>query len=168
LTGPISYGVAPLAEMSAMSGRQFLEAMVRGEIPQAAICEPLSFRLTEVGEGFAVFEGEPGPHLFNPQGGVHGGWAMTMIDSAAGCAGLSLLPAGQVFTTLETKVNMTRAITATTATVRAESRVISSGRRVITCEADIRDATGRILAHGTSTLLVVPREPAPAQAATSP
>ena len=160
MTGPISYGVAPLAEMSALSGLQLLQAMVRGEVPQAAICEPLSFRLVEVGEGFAAFEGEPGPHLFNPQGGVHGGWAMTMIDSAAGCAGLTLLPAGQVFTTLETKVNMTRAITDRTGVVRTESRVVSSGRRVITCEAYVRDAAGRILAHGTSTLLVISREPA--------
>ena len=162
MTGPIRYGVTPLAEVSAMTGLQFLQAMVRGEVPQAAICEPLSFRLVEAAEGYAVFEGEPGPHLFNPQGGVHGGWAMTLIDSAAGCAGLSLLPAGAVFTTLETKVNMTRAITAQTGTVRAESRVVSSGRRIITCEAYVRDGSGRILAHGTSTLLVVPREPAPA------
>jgi uncharacterized protein (TIGR00369 family) len=162
LTGPVRYGVTPPAEMSAMTGLQFLQAMVRGEVPQAAICEPLSFRLTEVSEGFAAFEGEPGPQLFNPQGGVHGGWAMTMIDSAAGCAGLSLLPTDTVFTTLETKVNMTRAITAKTGTVRTESRVVSSGRRVITCEAHVRDVSGRILAHGTSTLLVVPREPPPA------
>jgi len=27
-------------------------------------------------------------------GGVHGGWALTLIDSACGCAGQSLLPAG--------------------------------------------------------------------------
>lgn len=161
MTGPISYGVAPLDEMSALSGLEFLQAMVRGEVPQAAICEPLSFRLVEVAEGYAVFEGEPGPHLFNPQGGVHGGWAMTMIDSAAGCAGLSLLPTGQVFTTLETKVNMTRAITANTGKVRAESRVVSSGRRVITCEAYVRDGAGKVLAHGTSTLLVIQREPSP-------
>ena len=162
MTGDIHYGVAPLAEMSAMTGLEYLQAMVRGEVPQAAICEPLTFRLVEVANGFAAFEGEPGPHLFNPQGGVHGGWAMTMIDSATGCAGLSLLPAGQVFTTLETKVNMTRAITPKTGTVRAESRVVSSGRRVITCEAHVRDASGRVLAHGTSTLLVISREPAPA------
>ncbi len=135
--------------------------MVRGEIPQAAICEPLSFRLTEVSEGYAVFEGEPGPHLFNPLGGVHGGWAMTLIDSAAGCAG-SLLAGGQVFTTLETKVNMTRAITLKTGTVRTEGRVVSGGRRVITCEAYVRDGAGKVLGHGTSTLLVVLREPSPA------
>ena len=162
MTGPIRYGVASPAEISAMSGLQFLQAMARGEVPQAAICEPLTFRLVEVAEGYAAFEGEPGPQLFNPLGGVHGGWAMTMIDSAAGCAGLSLLPAGQVFTTLETKVNMTRAITENTGTVRTESRVVSSGRRVITCEAYVRDTSGRILAHGTSTLLVVPRQPAAA------
>jgi uncharacterized protein (TIGR00369 family) len=161
LIGSIQYGVAPRAEMSAMSGLEFLQAMAAGRVPQPPICEPLSFRLTEVAEGFAAFEGEPGPHLFNPQGVVHGGWAMTLIDSAAGCAGLSVLPPGQAFTTLETKVNMTRAITTRTGKVRAESHVVSGGRRVVTCEAHVRDAAGRLLAHGTSTLLVLPREPAP-------
>ena len=158
MTGPIHYGVAARDQSADMSGLEFLQAMAAGEVPQAAICEPLSFRLVEAAEGVAAFEGEPGAHLFNPMGGVHGGWAMTLIDSATGCAGLSLLPAGQVFTTLETKVNMTRAITAKTGKVRCESRVVSGGRRVITCEAYVRDEAGRVLAHGTSTLLVIPRD----------
>ena len=158
MTGPIHYGVATRDQSADMSGLAFLQAMAAGEVPQAAISEPLSFRLVEAAEGFAAFEGEPGAHLFNPMGGVHGGWAMTLIDSATGCAGLSLLPAGQVFTTLETKVNMTRAITAKTGKVRCESRVVSGGRRVITCEAYVRDEAGRVLAHGTSTLLVIPRD----------
>lgn len=158
MSHPIHYGVATRDQTAEMTGLQFLQAMAAGDLPQAAISEPLSFRLVEAAEGFAAFEGEPGPHLYNPMGGVHGGWAMTLIDSAAGCAGLSLLPAGQLFTTLETKVNMTRAITAKTGKVRCEASVVSGGRRVITCEAFVRDGEGRVLAHGTSTLLVIPHE----------
>jgi acyl-coenzyme A thioesterase PaaI-like protein len=52
-----------------------------------------------------VFEGEPGEHLCNPTGIVHGGWTLTLIDSAAGYGGHSLLPAGIGYTTIETKAN---------------------------------------------------------------
>ncbi|WP_371704477.1 hotdog domain-containing protein [Cupriavidus sp. L7L] len=36
-------------------------------------------------------------------GSVHGGWPLTLIDSATGCAANSLLPAGVGYTTVETK-----------------------------------------------------------------
>jgi uncharacterized protein (TIGR00369 family) len=93
--------------------------------------------------------------LLNPMGTVHGGWALTLIDSVAGCAGLSLLPAGVGYTTIETKGNFSRPITKDTGRVRAEARVVGRGRKVISAEARVLDRDGRILAHGTSTLMVL-------------
>ena len=114
------------------------------------------FRLVEVGDGVAAFEGEPDARLLNPQGIVHGGWALALIDSCTGCAGLSLLPAGASVTTIETKVNFSRPILPATGRVRAEGRVIASGRRIISAEGTLRAlADGKVLAHGTSTLLVI-------------
>jgi uncharacterized protein (TIGR00369 family) len=115
----------------------------------------MTFWIVEVGDGFAAFEGEPGPHLLNAMGTVHGGWVLTLIDSATGCAGLTVLPAGSGYTTIETKGNLTRPITARTGRVRAEGRVVSQGRQIISCEASVRDGEGRVLAHGTSTLMVL-------------
>ena len=40
-------------------------------------------------------------------------------------------------------------------TVRAEGRAVSRGRRIISCEARVVDAKDRLLAHGTSTLMVL-------------
>ena len=134
---------------------EFLQAIIDGELPQPPIAETISFWITGVGDGFAVFEGEPGAHLLHPMGLVHGGWALTLIDSAAGCAGLSLLPAGCGFTTIETKANMTRPITKDTGRVRAEGRVVAQGRQIISAEAKVTSADGKVLAHGTSTLMVL-------------
>jgi uncharacterized protein (TIGR00369 family) len=78
--------------------------------------------LTQVDAGFAVFEGETGPHLLNPMGGVHGGWALTLIDSASGVAAHSTLPPGKIITTIETKGNFSRQIRAEAGTVRCEAR----------------------------------------------
>lgn len=149
------YGLASPAELAGMTGRDILQAIIDGKLPQPPIAETMSFWITEVGDGFAVFEGEPGSHLLNPMGGVHGGWALTLIDSAGGCAGLSLLPPGSGFATIETKGNLARPITKDTGRVRAEGRVVVRGRQIISTEVRVLSKDGKVLAHGTSTLMVV-------------
>src|SRR3546814_10510740 len=104
------YGMASADQIAGLSGLEVLQAMIENRVPAPAMAKTLGFRLVEVGTGTAVFEGEPGPHLLNPLASVHGGWALTLIDSAAGCAVHTLLPAGIGYTTVETKVNFTRAI----------------------------------------------------------
>ena len=164
-TAERAYGVADASRVRQMSGREFLQATLDGRLPAPPIAKTLSFWLTEVGDGLAVFEGDAGPHLLNPLGIVHGGWALTLIDSAAGCAAHTLVPAGSSYTTIETKANFSRAITQDTGRVRAEGRAIGRGRRIISCEARVTDANGRLLAHGTSTLMVLPGGEAPAKPA---
>ena len=149
------YGVASPEQIARLTGREILERIIDGRLPAPPIAQILTFRLVEVGDGFAAFEGEPGVHLLNPMGTVHGGWAMTLIDSATGCAGLSLMPAGAGFRTIETKVNLSRPITEDTGIVRTEARVVSQTRQIISAEARVTARDGRVLAHGTSTLIVV-------------
>ena len=149
------YGVPAPADVAGRTGREILQAIVDGELPQPPIARTMSFWITEIGDGFAAFEGDPGEHLLNPMGAVHGGWALTLIDSAAGCAGLSLLPAGAGFATIETKANMSRPITSDTGRVRAEGRVVAQGRQIISAEAKVWSQDGKVLAHGTSTLMVL-------------
>ena len=132
-----------------------LQAIIAGRLPHPPISKTLTFWLVEIGDGFAAFEGESGDHLLNPMGTAHGGWAMTLIDSATGCAGYSLLSAGAGFRTLETKVNLSRPITSDTGRVRAEARMVSQTRQIISTEARVNSQDGRVLAHGTSTLMVV-------------
>jgi len=149
------YGLPSAAEIAGKTGREILQAIIDGSLPQPPIAETLSFWLTEVGDGFAAFEGAPGPHLLNPMGGVHGGWALTLIDSAGGCAGQSVLPAGCGYTTIETKGNFARPITPDSGRLRAEARVVAHGRRIISTEGKIVSRDGKLLAHGSSTLLVL-------------
>jgi uncharacterized protein (TIGR00369 family) len=154
-TTEMTYGVPTPAECAGRTGREILQAIIDGILPQPPIAMTLSFWITEVGDGFAAFERDPGPHLLNPMGGVHGGWALTLIDSAGGCAGLSLLPAGTGFATIETKANLARPIGTDTGRVRAEGRVVAQGRQIVSTEARVLSRDGKVLAHGTSTLMVV-------------
>ncbi len=152
---PMESGLISPSASAGLTGRQVLQAIIDGELPQAPISELMSFWITEVGDGFAAFEGDPGPHLLNPMGAVHGGWALTLIDSVGGCAGHSLLPAGAGYTTVETKANFARPITRDTGRVRAEARVVAPGRRIISLEARVLDKSGKVLAHGISTIMAL-------------
>ncbi|HTU10210.1 MAG TPA: PaaI family thioesterase [Allosphingosinicella sp.] len=151
----MKHGVATREQIAGLSGLEVLQRMMTGDLPAAPIAEPLGFRLAEVERGRAVFEGTPGPHLLNPLGSVHGGYALTLIDSACGCAVHSELDAGIGYTTVETKVNFTRAIDPDGGPVRCEGRVLSRGRTIATADAFLRDESGRLLAHGTSTLIIL-------------
>jgi uncharacterized protein (TIGR00369 family) len=149
------YGVVPLEQARSMSGREFLEAIRDGRLPAPPITRLLPFRLVEIDDGRAVFEAEPDLSLYNLIGTVHGGFAMTMLDSALACAIHSLLPRGSGYTTLETKVNFLRPILADTGKVRAEGRAVHVGRRTGLAEGEIKDVSGKVLAYGTSTCLVL-------------
>lgn len=142
-------------ELQAMEGIEAMRAIRDGRFAQPSISDTLGFKLVEVEPGRVVFEGEPSERILNPLGVVHGGWALTLIDSACGAAGHSTLPAGVGYGTLETKVNFVRAITPTIGLVRAEGRVLSQGRTIITSEAKITDASGKLYAHGTSTCMII-------------
>jgi uncharacterized protein (TIGR00369 family) len=125
------------------------------EIPHAPVAELLGFTLIELGEGQASFELDPSERHYNPLGTVHGGIAATLLDSAMGVAVHTTLGEGQRYTTLELKVNFVRAITEETGRVVATGSVIHRGGRVATAEARLTDADGRLLAHGTSTCLIM-------------
>ena len=143
-----------------LAGREFLEKILNGEIPPPPIAATLGMHAVEMGEGTAVFELEPGEHLYNPIGTVHGGVMCTMLDSAMSCAVQTLVPAGRAYTTAELKVNFVRPITVETPRVRAEAKVIHPGRQLATAEGRILDERGRLYAHGTATCLIFDvREP---------
>jgi uncharacterized protein (TIGR00369 family) len=139
---------------SQMTGLELMQAFVRGELRPATISGPMRFDLVEAEHGFCAFEGEPDASLLNPLGTVHGGWALTLIDSAAGCACHTTLPAGVGYSTVETHCNFTRPIQPDSGTLRCEGRVINAGRTLVTAEAVLKDSQGRIVAHGGSTLMV--------------
>ena len=148
-------GVLPFDKIAGMTGLEVLRAMAAGALPGPGMGKTMGFRLVEVDKGRAVFEGTPGPHLLNPLGAVHGGYALTLIDSACGCALHSELDPGLGYTTVETKVNFTRPIAPDGGPVRCEGQVLSRGRTIATTEAYLRDGSGRLLAHGTSTLIIL-------------
>lgn len=137
-------------------GLSFLQAIVDGKIPPPPIAETLGFRLSAVELGSATFEGEPQFRHYNPIGSVHGGFAMTLLDSALACSIHSTLKQGDAYTTVEIKVNFVRALTKDVGPVVAKGRVIHRGRTLATSEGDIKDRAGKLYAHATTTCMIFP------------
>jgi uncharacterized protein (TIGR00369 family) len=132
-----------------------LRAICDGRLPQPPMAELLGFRLAQVDKGQVVFECEPGERHYNPIGVVHGGLAMTMLDSCMACSIQTMVPPGSSYTTLEAKVNLVRAITNGVGKLRAIGRTIHVGSRVGTSEGRLEDASGKLYAHGTTTCIVL-------------
>ena len=108
----------------------------------------------EAGPGHAVFQGTPGVAHLNPMGTVHGGWFVTLLDLALGCAVHTRMKPGQGYTTAELSVNIVRALTPKVTRVRAEGKVIHCGRQLATAEARLIGPDGTLYAHATTTCLV--------------
>ena len=154
LAAGVGCGVATPEQVAGRSGLELLQAMLRGELPTAPIARTLDFQLIEVDDGRAVFQGTPGPAHLNPMGGVHGGWYATLLDSALGCAVHTKMPPGRAYTTAELGVNLVKAIGPKVQRVRAEGRVLHSGRQLATAEARLVGPDGTLYAHATTTCLV--------------
>ena len=105
----------------------------------------MDIRLTEIAQGRAVFTGTPQEFHYNPLGSVHGGYGATLLDSAMGCAVHSTLDAGDIYTTLEFKINFLRALTHETGLVRGIGTVINETRTTALAEGRIEDAARQAL-----------------------
>ena len=144
-----------LAIAAGLDGLEFLRQTLAGELPYPPIAELFGARHAEVEPGRVVWEAVPGEEHYNPIGTVHAGFATTLLDSAMGTAFVSRADAGTRWTTLELKASFTRPLTAETGGVRCTGTIIHHGRTVVTTEARLEDRQEKLLAHATSTILVL-------------
>jgi uncharacterized protein (TIGR00369 family) len=150
------YGVVPIEQARTMDGLTLFRGLLEGRFPAPPIGRALGFRVSEVELGRVAFSYTPVFEHYNPLGTVHGGIAATLLDSVMGCCIHTALKAGIGYTTVEIKVNYVRAMTDRTGPVTAEGKVINVGSRIGTSEGRLTDASGRLLAHGTTTCLIFP------------
>ena len=156
MTGTSSdFGVVAPATALSMSGLEFLRAIRCGELPAPPVTQLLDYVIDEIEPGRVTFSGQPHESQYNILGTIHGGVIGTLLDSAMGCAVHTRLEAGQSYTTLELKVNYVRPVTVATGPTTALGQALHVGQRTATAEGRLTDAAGRLLAHATTTCLVV-------------
>lgn len=139
------------------TGLEFLRAIIAGAIPEPPISPAFGFSLIAAEDGVARFRGVPAEYHYNPMGQVHGGFAFTLLDSAMGSAVMTTLSATEAYTTVELSVRLVRPISRETGPIVAEGRIVHRGSRVATADGRLTDESGKLLAHGTTTCLLLPR-----------
>lgn len=140
-----------------LSGLDYLRAIADGDIPPPPVATLLGMEIAHVDPGRAVFALEPGEHLYNPIGSVHGGMLTTLLDSALGCAVHSTLEAGVAYTTVDLSVTFLRPVTRETGRLICEADVVHAGRKIATARAQIVDGEGRLYATATTTCVILGR-----------
>lgn len=150
------YGMVALERQKAMSGLEFVKGLASGALPLNALAYTLGNDVVEAESGRVSITIIPTHAHLNPWGTIHGGLTATLLDSCMGLAIKSVLDKGVGSSTLEFKISLVRAITLQTGLIRAEGKVLNCGSRVGTAEGRVTDTNGRLLAHGTTTCLILP------------
>jgi uncharacterized protein (TIGR00369 family) len=132
------------------AGIDGIRAIAAGTVPRPPISSLVNFTIAEVGEGRVVVEGYPGEEHYNPIGVVHGGFALTIFDTAMSCAIHTLLPAGVGYTTTDVQVRFIRGVTTATGAVRCEGIALHVGRSTAVAEGKLYDRAGKLLGIGTT------------------
>jgi uncharacterized protein (TIGR00369 family) len=143
------------ARIASLSGLEVMQLIAAGELPPPPIAALLGMDVVEVGDGYATFTLEPDSRMLNPIGSVHGGIAATLLDSCMGCAVHTTLPPGAGYTTAQLNLHYLRSMQPGMGRVRATGTVLHRGRKQSTAEAKLFDGQGRLLAHGTTTCLIL-------------
>jgi uncharacterized protein (TIGR00369 family) len=138
-----------------LTGLEYFKRVVAGEYPVPPMLQMLGIRFVEVDYGRVVLVAAVEERFYNGTGVAHGGFAATLMDTALGCAINTTTPVGRRFTTLELKVNLTRALTVAVGEVRCEGTAVHVGRQTATSEARIVDRNGKLYAHGSTTCIAI-------------
>lgn len=130
------------------------EARVRASFARQSIMTTLGASLTRITPGEVEIALPFADHILQQHGFVHAGVVATIADSAAGYAGLTLMPPGAGVLTAEFKINLLAP--ASGDRLIAQGRVIKAGRSLTIAEADVFAEDGPTRKHAarlTATLM---------------
>ena len=137
-----------------MAGKQSkkakkLAAATRRQMKKSRAIAMLGFALEDVGEGRAVLRLNTRAHHKQLNDVVHGGILAAMADTASAIAAYTTVPAGVALATVELKINYLEGVPG--GKVRAEARVLRTGRNFVVCECEIFDGKGTLSAKALLT-----------------
>lgn len=140
--------------LNEMTGLQIMQAFANGVFPKPGIAKTVPMEMDTVEHKRVVFKVTANETHTNPLGGVHGGFAATVLDSVTGFATHTALGAGEGYGTIELNIKMCKPIPFNKE-LRAEGRVINVSSRLVISEGFIRDENDVLYAHGTATCMIL-------------
>lgn len=148
-------GQVDLSSLAELDGLGQLLAMKEGNAPRPPIMDTLGMTGFFPERGRVTVEMPAAEFHYNPLGGVHGGVISTLLDTAAGCAVHSTLDVGELYTSLDLTVKFLKPVTVDSGLLTCIGKVVQRGRRTALAQAQLFDEQGRLLAHATSSCLIL-------------
>ena len=139
-----------------MTGLEVLQAMALGELPRASITTTIPMTFVKIEEGRVLFHAIANDSPLNPMGGVHGGFAATVLDSVTGCAVHTLLNAGVGYGTIDLNVKMIRTVPKNEKLI-AEGKIINLSKSLGISEGTLKSQDAKLLATATATCMIIKR-----------
>ena len=136
-----------------LTGLEHLQAIIDGQISPPSIFETMGMFRLEVSHGSVELGCCATSKHLNPMGGVHGGFAATVLDSVTGCAVHSLLEAGVSYGTVDLAVKMMRPVPCNQELV-AQAKVAHLSHSLGIAEGTLCTREGKLLASGSATCFI--------------
>jgi len=137
-----------------LSGYEEIQALISGQSPLPSMAVSMGMEFAELGDGTMLIYATADERHLNPMGGVHGGFAATVLDSVTGCVVHAALAAGESYGTIDLAVKMMRPIPCNTR-LRAEGKLLNISRSLGVSEGRIVDDNGKLYAHATCTCKLI-------------
>ncbi|MFI7002791.1 PaaI family thioesterase [Nocardia sp. NPDC050175] len=142
-------------DLAQLTGLEMLRLGMTMKDRPPFIGDLLGMEVDLIEQGKVVFTLRTRPDFANPLGSTHGGICATLLDSVMGCAVHSTLDAGVGYSTLELKVNYIRSVPINGQKLTATGTTIHVGRTTATAEGRVVDEQGRLVAHATTTCVIL-------------
>lgn len=136
-----------------LSGLQIMQEMCNGNLPMPSMVTIIPMKPTLIESGQVTFEVQADQHHLNPLGGVHGGFAATVLDTVTGCAIHTVLEAGAGYGTIDLNIKMCRPIPQNRP-LTAIGQIINTSKNLAISEGKIIDENGKLYAHATATCMI--------------
>ena len=123
--------------------------LVRMRMKESKATELLGFDGESVHDGRAIFRLDVRPIHKQIHGVVHGGILAALADTTAAIAAYTSVPRGVELATLELKINFLEPVPG--GTVKADARVLRTGRNFVVTECEIYNESGSLAAKALMT-----------------
>jgi uncharacterized protein (TIGR00369 family) len=125
-----------------------------GIVNNSPFPDHMSMKLVSIALDKAVIELKTGHCHLQPFGMVHGGVFATLVDTATFWAAFLRIPEQAGLVNIDLKLNYLQPVEKEL--LRAEGSTIRSGNSISYAESRVLDENGKLIAHGTSTLMTLP------------
>jgi len=141
-------------QIQEMNGLEVMQGIIKDDIPHPNMADTIPMKITSAKKGAVIFEVSADNRHTNPFGGVHGGFAATVMDSVTGCAVHTMLEAGHGYGTIELNVKMLKPVPQNKKLI-AEGKLINMSKSLGVSEGRLLDEDGKLLAYASATCMIM-------------